>query len=232
MAKTKEPGKYKKQLSDLEIDLALDTVVDDSVEELENLSTPVERAKAELEVVPWSEYNFTERQRAFIEYYCADPTNATRAALNAGYAPSVAAKEGYLALKNPTVSAIIAKVMNARIERTALTQDKILHELEVLMTATLDDYEHSGGTIRVKEGRPEYLIKAVKNVEYTKEVSLDASGNPVETYRTKVYLYNKEAIIRMAGQYHQMFVERIEKSGKVDHTHTHKWKVGDKEISF
>lgn len=195
-------------------------------ERYENLDRAEDRMAPILADVPWGE--FTERQRAFIEFYCADPTNGTRAALNAGYAPSCAAAESVYALKNPRVSAIIARVMNARLERTQLTVDKILHELEVLMTANISDFETDGTTVRVRPGRPEYLIKAVRNVEYVVERLKD--GTVIE--RVRVFLYNKETILRMAGQYHKMFSENINHnvSGSVGVTHT--WQVGDKQISF
>lgn len=238
--KDKRVNKTKKRRNDtgerrhmpMELDNLLDVTVDPNGK-LENEETDADRVDNALSSIPWDEYNLTYKQRAFIEYYCADPTNATRAALNAGYAPTVAAKEACLMLKRPKISAIIATVMNMRIERTALTKDKILHELEVLMTATLDDFEVGlNGKVTVAEGRPAYLIKAIKNVEFIVENIVRPDTTQLQTIRTKVWLYNKEAILRMAGQYHKMFTENVDHRTPDGIEHRHRWQVGDKELTF
>lgn len=215
-----------------ELDILLEVTVDPT-EKLENEETDQDRVENALSDIPWDEYALTYKQRAFIEYYCADPTNATRAALNAGYAPTVAAKEACLMLKRPKISAIIATVMNMRIERTALTKDKILHELEVLMTATLDDFViGANGKVVVAEGRPGYLIKAIKNIEFIVENIVRPDGTQLQTQHTKIWLYNKEAILRMAGQYHKMYTDNVDHRTPDGVQHTHTWNIGGKELKF
>jgi phage terminase small subunit len=227
-----DKGIYKR--TDKELDDLLDVTVDPNVTEFENdFETPAGRATGVLATIPWDEYNFTAKQRAFIDYYCADPTNATRAALNAGYSPTTAAKEACLALKRPDIGAVIATVMNSRIERTQLTRDKVLHELEVLMTANIDDFAiGEDGRVVVAEGRPKYLIKAVKNVEFVVENVTKPDGSTVVKKYTKVWLYNKEAILRMAGQYHKMYTDVTDHHHQGEVTTKHVWQVGDKEITF
>lgn len=216
----------------LELDKLLEVTVDPNAK-LENEETDADRVENALSGIDWESYSLTYKQQAFIEYYCADPTNATRAALNAGYAPTVAAKEACLMLKRPKISAIIATVMNMRIERTALTKDKVLHELEVLMTATIDDFVVGfNGKVAVAEGRPSYLIKAVKNIEFIVENIVRPDGSQLQTQRTKVWLYNKEAIVRMAGQYHKMFTENVDHRAPDGIEHRHKWSVNGKELTF
>lgn len=215
-----------------EMDKLLGVVVDDNAK-LENEESDEDRVNNALSNIPWEQYGLTYKQRAFIEYYCADPTNATRAALNAGYSPTVAAKEACLMLKRPKISSIIASVMNLRLERTALTKDKVLHELEVLMTATLDDFVvGANGKVTVAEGRPTYLTKAIKNIEYTVENIIRPDGTQVQNQYTKIWLYNKEAILRMAGQYHKMFTDNVDLRTPDGIEHKHMWKVGDKELTF
>jgi phage terminase small subunit len=238
--KVEEKTKTKKRRHDTgvnshvpaELDKLLEVTVDPNAK-LENEETDQDRVENALSGIPWDEYRLTHRQRAFIEYYCADPTNATRAALNAGYAPTVAAKEACLMLKRPKISAIIATVMNLRIERTALTKDKVLHELEVLLTTTIDDFEIGpNGRVTVKEGRPVYLIKAIKNIEFSVENIIRPDGTQVQNQSTKIWLYNKEAILRMAGQYHKMYTDNTDIRTPDGIEHRHKWDVGGKEITF
>lgn len=220
---------YKVSKAD-ELDLTdpIDTVVAGYVGDLENSPEANTAVKDVMAGIDWASLHLTERQRRFIEFYTADPTNATRAALNAGYSPACAAIEGSLALRHPKLSAVIAKIMNARIERTQLTVDKILHELEVLMTASIADFETEGSTVRVREGRPEYLIKAVKSVTFTTVKEVDGTTRAYVT----IQLYNKETILRMAGQYHKMFVESSEVNHKGSVGMTHTWNVAGKEITF
>jgi phage terminase small subunit len=240
MTATKEKRKAKKPRNDTgerrhmpaELDKLLEITVDPTAP-LENEETDADRVENALSGIPWEDYRLTYRQRAFIEYYCADPTNATRAALNAGYAPTVAAKEACLMLKRPKISAIIATVMNMRLERTALTKDKVLHELEVLMTATLDDFTiGANGRVVVAEGRPQYLIKAIKNVEFIVENIVRPDGTQVQTQNTKIWLYNKESILRMAGQYHKMFTDNVDHRTPDGIAHVHTWNIGGKELKF
>jgi phage terminase small subunit len=213
-----------------EIDKLLNVTVDPT-ERLENEESDADRVENTLSKIPWEEYSLTYRQRAFIEYYCADPTNATRAALNAGYAPTVAAKEACLMLKRPKISAIIATVMNMRIERTALTQDKIVHELEVLMTATIDDFViRANGRVTVAEGRPGYLIKAIKNVEFVVENIVRPDGTQIQTQNTKIWLYNKEAILRMAGQYRKMYTDNVDHRTPDGVEVLHRWNLPSEEV--
>lgn len=240
MTVTKEKRKAKKPRHDTgerrhmpaEIDKLLEITVDPNAK-LENEETDADRVENALSGIDWESFGLTYRQRAFIEYYCADPTNATRAALNAGYSPTVAAKEACLMLKRPKISAIIASVMNLRLERTALTKDKVLHELEVLLTANIDDFTiGTNGKVVVAEGRPAYLIKAIKNVEFVVENITKPDGTQVQTQNTKIWLYNKEAILRMAGQYHKMYTDNTDLRTPDGITHRHSWNVGGKEITF
>lgn len=180
--------------------------------------------------VDWMKYNFSGRQRRFIEFYCADPASGTAAALAAGYSPKCATIEASYALRNPYITAVIAQVMNARIERTALTKDKILHTLEILMTAEPDDFMMVDGQVVVKEGKPKYLTRAIKTIEYTVEKWVDTDGEVHETRTMKVTLYDKAAVLRMAGQYHKMFSDIQEINHRIEVVQT--WKVGEREISF
>lgn len=200
-------------------------------EVMENAPDPDLLMANALAGIDWGKYNFTERQRRFIEFYCLDPSNGTRAALRAGYSERTAHVEASYALRNPHITAAIATVMNARIERTALTKDKILHTLEVLMTAEPSDFIMVDGQVAVKEGKPTYLTRAIKSVEYVVVKYLDqTTGDMVEERKMKVTLYDKAAILRMAGQYHKMFTDVQEINAKLDVVH--RWKVGDREITF
>lgn len=68
------------------------------------------------------------KQRRFIEEYLLD-SNATKAAIRAGYSPKTANEQGARLLANASVAAELAKAQAERSERTAITADNVLKEL-------------------------------------------------------------------------------------------------------
>jgi len=72
---------------------------------------------------PSSSHELTAKQARFVALYLADPAlNAQHAAMAAGYAPTTAAAR---LMNRPPVQAAIAKGMQARSDRTQITQDDV-----------------------------------------------------------------------------------------------------------
>lgn len=82
----------------------------------------------------------TEKQRRFCEEYLID-LNATQAALRAGYSQRTAYSIGDENLKKPEIQNYLKGLMNKRSERTGVTADTVLKELEKIALA---DVEVSG----------------------------------------------------------------------------------------
>ncbi len=73
----------------------------------------------------------TPRQSRFVDEYLCDLV-ASKAAIRAGYSLRRASEIGYQLLQKTTVQDAITERMNARAQRTGITQDKVLADLEAV----------------------------------------------------------------------------------------------------
>ena len=67
----------------------------------------------------------TSKQRCFVEEYLVD-LNATQAAIRAGYSTKTARQVGAENLSKPYIDAAVQAAMDARSERTGISQDYVL----------------------------------------------------------------------------------------------------------
>lgn len=147
----------------------------------------------------------TEKQKIFADEYLID-LNATRAYRKAY--PSVkrdetAAQAGSRMLRNVKVAEYIAERMQARQERTEITQDKVLEELAAIAFARATDYaEVKDDQVIIKDtaGLSENQIKAVAGIKQGK-------------FGIEVKLNDKEKALELLGRHLGMFKDRVEVSG-------------------
>lgn len=90
----------------------------------------------------------TERQKRFCDEYLID-NNATQAAIRAGYSERTAKSQGQRLLTNVDVAAYLEKRREACIERTQITQDRVLIELAKVAFADGTDFATVGKRNRV-----------------------------------------------------------------------------------
>ena len=79
----------------------------------------------------------TEKQKRFCEEYLVD-LNATQAAVRAGYAEKNAGKIGHELLEKTRISEYLSELMKLQSERTGITADNVLKELEKVAFAETD----------------------------------------------------------------------------------------------
>ena len=147
----------------------------------------------------------TEKQKIFADEYLID-LNATRAYRKAY--PSVkkdetAAQAGSRMLRNVKVAEYIAERMQARQERTEITQDKVLEELAAIAFARATDYaEVKDDQVFIKDtaGLSENQIKAIAGIKQGK-------------FGIEVKLNDKEKALELLGRHLGMFKDRVEVSG-------------------
>lgn len=147
----------------------------------------------------------TEKQKIFADEYLID-LNATRAYRKAY--PSVkkdetAAQAGSRMLRNVKVAEYIAERMQARQERTEITQDKVLEELAAIAFARATDYaEVEDNQVFIKDtaGLSENQIKAIAGIKQSK-------------FGIELKLNDKEKALELLGRHLGMFKDRVEVSG-------------------
>ena len=147
----------------------------------------------------------TEKQKIFADEYLID-LNATRAYRKAY--PSVKKDETAAAaaarmLRNVNVADYIAERMQARQERTEVTQDRVLEELAAIAFARATDYaEVKDDQVFIKDtaGLSENQIKAIAGIKQGK-------------FGIEVKLSDKEKALELLGRHLGMFKDRVEVSG-------------------
>lgn len=147
----------------------------------------------------------TEKQKIFADEYLID-LNATRAYRKAY--PSVKKDETAAAaaarmLRNVNVADYIAERMQARQERTEITQDRVLEELAAIAFARVTDYaEVKDDQVFIKDtaGLSENQIKAIAGIKQGK-------------FGIEVKLSDKEKALELLGRHLGMFKDRVEVSG-------------------
>ena len=150
----------------------------------------------------------TKKQKIFADEYLID-LNATRAykvAYPAVKRDETAAQAGSRMLRNVKVERYIQERMQARQERTEITQDRVLEELAAIAFARTTDYAE------VKDGRV-----LLKNTEILTEQQIRAiAGIKDGKYGIEIKLNDKEKALELLGRHLGMFKDRVEVSGLED----------------
>jgi phage terminase small subunit len=139
----------------------------------------------------------TPKQEAFVREYLID-LNASAAYQRAGYAATGNSAEVSASklLRNPQVSAAVDAAIKARGERTQVTADAVLLEIQRLAMVDPSDI------IKVK--RPADIAKLPEHVRRAiVGWSWDAKG------RFQVKLA-KESALQMLGRHHRLFNDKLE----------------------
>ena len=162
----------------------------------------------------------TPKQEMFCKEYLVD-LNATQAAIRAGYSEKTAQEQAARLLSNVIIQAEIQARMEKRVDRTEITQDKVLMELAILAFSDLADYLdiiEDTGAIRAKsfeemKGNKSRAIESIKEDRVIKE---NANGDSVTVYdKVSFKLHSKIRALELLGKHLGMFVDNVKLSGDV-----------------
>ena len=92
--------------------------------------------------------NLTPKQQRFVEEYLID-LNATQAAIRAGYSEKTANEQGSRLLANVSISEAIAEAKNKRAERTEITQDYVLSNIQKVIERCMQQE-----AVQARDGSP------------------------------------------------------------------------------
>ena len=152
----------------------------------------------------------TDKQQRFVEEYLLD-TNATQAAIRAGYKASTAGKVGPRTLNTPLVAKAIAEAQARRRERTEIDADWVLRRLLAEAEADIADlYDDNGSLKPVKEWPLIWRQGLVAGIDSFEEFET-ADGERVQTGVVKrIKQSDRLKRLEMLGKHLGMFVERVD----------------------
>jgi phage terminase small subunit len=113
----------------------------------------------------------TPKQARFIEEYLVD-LNATQAAIRAGYSARTANRIGPENLSKPVIAEAIQIAQLARSERTQITVDKVLEDIELIKLNAMQQEDdgkmiNHAGALKACELQGKHLKMFVDKVEHS-----------------------------------------------------------------
>ena len=88
----------------------------------------------------------TPKQAQFVKEYLID-LNATQAAIRAGYSEKSAMEQGYQLLQKTSVQEAIQAAMKEREERTEITQDMVMRDIQAIKESAMQTKVDQGGNL-------------------------------------------------------------------------------------
>lgn len=140
----------------------------------------------------------TPKQEMFVREYLVD-LNATQAAIRAGYSERTAQEIGAENLSKPMIKAAIDEAIKARGERTGVTADRVIMEIERLAMFDPAELADVASPEDIKL-LPEDVRRAITGWSWDKQ------GNFI--IRTA-----KQGALEMLGRHHKLFTDKVEVSG-------------------
>ena len=176
----------------------------------------------------------TTMQQNFVLAILRDPTNLRKAARTAGYAEKSAHVAASQLIIHPKVAHCIALGQQLREDRTMVSSDRTLNELAIIAFSDVSNFvqDPTNGRLEVVEGIPEYVMRAVSQVEFTTTI-VENGDRTTTTYKAKIKLWSKTDALRMLALYQKLFnsdggTKIVDKSKHVHNS----WQFGDKSITF
>jgi len=149
----------------------------------------------------------TPKQSLFVQEYLID-LNATQAAIRAGYSKDTAYSIGQENLKKPEIEIAIQAAMDKRAERTGLTADRVLQEIESIAFANIQDHvDYGPGGVIIKSSDRD-AARALSEVSQSETLT----GTNI-----KVKLHDKLRALELAGKHLKLFTDQVDHSGTVKH---------------
>ena len=123
----------------------------------------------------------TARQAMFVSEFCVD-SNATAAAIRAGYSAKTARQQGALNMAKAAIVSEIAKRQSKRLKRNDVTAERVVAQLAATaFHDPLNAFDANGNLRPLDQIDP--ATRSAMVIEITE--GFDQEGNPVQTRKTK-----------------------------------------------
>ena len=167
------------------------------------------------------------KQQRFVDEYLVD-LNATQAAIRAGYSERTAQEQGSRLLSNAMVAAAVVKAMEAREQRSHITQDRVLRELARIAFFDIRRLYREDGSLKAPHELDDDCAAVLSSVEVVEEFD-DAPAESMEEqphggalkrrrtlvgYTKKVKVWDKPASLTLAMRHLGMLTDKTELTGK------------------
>jgi phage terminase small subunit len=155
----------------------------------------------------------TPKQQRFVTEYLVD-LNATQAAIRAGYSAKTAEQIGYENLRKPEIASAVQEAQQQLAERTGITVERVLAELEILAFSNLEHYTvNDKGDVVLAAGAPPSAMRGLQFIK--RRITTKGKGFDKEVTReVEIRLWDKPGPLKLAGQHVGLFVEKHELTGK------------------
>lgn len=155
--------------------------------------------------------SLSAKRERFVAEYLID-LNATRAAVRAGYSRKTAEQQGCRLLRNVQVARAIARGQAQAADKTSVTHERVLAELELLAFSNVMHYlVDDDGNVRLAPGAPAGAERALQSVK--RRVTVTGAGdNARRVVEVEVKLWDKPGPLKLAGRHVGLFADRLELS--------------------
>lgn len=160
----------------------------------------------------------TPKQELFVQEYLVD-LNATQAAIRAGYSAKTAGQIGDENLKKPQIKAAIDAAMAERVERTQITQDRVLQELARIAFFDIRKLYNPDGSLKKPtqlDDDAAAVLSGVDVVEMQGGMAIDEGGTPIHVpmFTKKAKVFDKATALTLAMRHLGMLKDKTEVTGK------------------
>lgn len=157
----------------------------------------------------------TPKQELFVRHYLIS-TNATQAAIAAGYSKATAYSVGNENLKKPDIKVAIEKAMNERYALLDVSVDRILREVACIAFANPKNmFDREGRPLSIQD-MDDSTAAAVAEVSVYQVYSGYGDRRQAIGETTKIKPYAKTAALELLMRYQAMFKDKVEVSGRLD----------------
>lgn len=149
------------------------------------------------------------KQQAFIDAYFACGMNATRAAIEAGYAEDSARMQGSRLLTNDDIKAEVER----RYKEMVMPADEILARLTEQARGDIGDVVDDNGAIDIRKARRLGKTGLIRKVKRTTTTFTDEQGNGKESFTDEIEFHDPQKAMQLLGKFYKLFVDRQEVTG-------------------